>query len=49
MKSVVIKGLKEVVVEDRPIPVIQDKGDIIVKTHISGLCGESPVLALEYH
>jgi threonine dehydrogenase-like Zn-dependent dehydrogenase len=40
MKAVIIKGLKDVAVEDRPIPSIQSPTDIVVKTHVSGLCGE---------
>jgi threonine dehydrogenase-like Zn-dependent dehydrogenase len=31
MKAVVFKGPGKVVIEDRPIPKIQDAGDIIVK------------------
>lgn len=31
MKAVVFKGPGKVVIEDRPIPKIQDDGDIIVK------------------
>ena len=31
MKAVVFKGPGKVVVEDRPIPKINDAGDIIVK------------------
>ena len=33
MKAVVFKGPGKVVVEDRPIPAIQDAGDIIVKVN----------------
>lgn len=40
MKAVIIKGLKDVAVEDRPEPSIQSPTDIVVKTHVSGLCGE---------
>ena len=40
MKAVIIKGLKDVAVEDRPIPSVQSPTDIVVKTHVSGLCGE---------
>jgi threonine dehydrogenase-like Zn-dependent dehydrogenase len=31
MKAVVFKGPGKVVIEDRPIPKIQDAGDMIVK------------------
>ena len=39
MKAVVFKGPQKVVVEDRPIPKIQDSGDIIVKVIYTALCG----------
>jgi threonine dehydrogenase-like Zn-dependent dehydrogenase len=45
MKAVVFKGPGKVVIEDRPIPKIQDAGDIIVKVEKTALCGrylESP-------
>lgn len=41
MKAVIIKGLHQVKVEDWPIPSIQAPGDVIIKTHVSGLCGRS--------
>jgi threonine dehydrogenase-like Zn-dependent dehydrogenase len=31
MKAVVFKGPGKVVIEDRPIPKIQDAGDIVVR------------------
>ena len=31
MKAVVFKGPGKVVIEDRPIPKIQDAGDVVVK------------------
>lgn len=39
MKSVVFKGVKQVALEDRPKPVIQDPTDIIVKVKYTALCG----------
>lgn len=39
MKAVVFKGPHKVVVEDRPIPKIQDPTDIIVKVDKTALCG----------
>ena len=39
MKAVVFKGPKKVVIEDRPIPKIQDPTDIIVKVDYTALCG----------
>ena len=46
MKAVVFKGTKQVVVEDRPIPTIQDPQDVIVKVGLSGLCGRYGILFL---
>jgi len=39
MKAVVFKGPHKVELEDRPIPKIQDAGDIIVKVEYTALCG----------
>jgi threonine dehydrogenase-like Zn-dependent dehydrogenase len=39
MKAVIFKGPKEVAVEERPIPKIQDQTDIIVKVGYTALCG----------
>ncbi|KAH6869047.1 chaperonin 10-like protein [Thelonectria olida] len=39
MRAVVFKGVKKVVVEDRPKPTIRDPRDIIVKVLYSALCG----------
>jgi hypothetical protein len=39
MKAVIFKGPHEVVIEDRPVPKIQDGKDIIVKVEYSALCG----------
>ncbi|XEV04711.1 hypothetical protein FSHL1_009998 [Fusarium sambucinum] len=39
MKSVVFKGVKQVTLEDRPKPTIQDPTDIIVKVKYTALCG----------
>ena len=39
MKAVVFKGPGKVEVEDRPIPMIQDSTDVIVKVTYSALCG----------
>lgn len=39
MRAVVLKGVKSVVIEDRPVPVIQDPKDIIVKVQYTALCG----------
>ena len=39
MRAVVFKGPHKVVLEDRPIPKIQDPTDIVVKVIYSALCG----------
>jgi threonine dehydrogenase-like Zn-dependent dehydrogenase len=39
MKAVIFKGPHEVIIEDRPVPKIQDGKDIIVKVEYSALCG----------
>lgn len=39
MRAVVLKGVKSVAVEKRPIPTIQDPKDIIVKVRYTALCG----------
>lgn len=41
MKAVVFKGPHKVVVEDRPIPKIQEPTDIIVKVDRVGLSGDT--------
>ena len=39
MRAVVFKGPHKVVLEDRPVPKIQNPTDIIVKVMYSALCG----------
>ncbi|KAI1327983.1 GroES-like protein [Xylariaceae sp. FL0255] len=39
MRAVVLKGVREVAVEMRPVPTIQEPGDIIVKVRYTALCG----------
>jgi threonine dehydrogenase-like Zn-dependent dehydrogenase len=39
MKAVVFKGPLKVVIEDRPIPKIQDPQDVILKVEYTALCG----------
>lgn len=39
MRAVIFKGPKEVAVEERPIPKIQDPTDVIVKVGYTALCG----------
>lgn len=39
MRAVIFKGPLKVALEDRPIPKIQDVGDIIVKVTYTALCG----------
>ena len=39
MRAVVFHSPFNVAVEERPIPKIQDPGDVIVKTSYTALCG----------
>ncbi|ETS79694.1 hypothetical protein PFICI_09547 [Pestalotiopsis fici W106-1] len=39
MDAVVFQGKLQVKVERRPVPTIQDAGDIIVKVKYTALCG----------
>ncbi|KAF4537156.1 alcohol dehydrogenase [Lasiodiplodia theobromae] len=39
MKAVVLKKERQVVLERRPIPVIEGPGEVLVKVEYSGLCG----------
>lgn len=39
-KGLVIKGLHQVALEQVPVPTIEEPSDVIIKVHISGLCGE---------
>jgi threonine dehydrogenase-like Zn-dependent dehydrogenase len=39
MQAVVFKGPFKVVLEERPIPTIQDPTDVIVKVRYTALCG----------
>jgi threonine dehydrogenase-like Zn-dependent dehydrogenase len=39
MKAIVFKGPHEIALEDRPVPKIQDGGDVLVKVSYSALCG----------
>lgn len=39
MKAVVFKGPHKIAVEDRPIPVIVDPTDVVIKVSYTALCG----------
>lgn len=39
MKAVIYKGPYQVAVEDRPVPMIQEETDIILKVDYTALCG----------
>lgn len=39
MRAVVFRGPYKVAVEERPIPRIQEAGDVIVKVTYTALCG----------
>jgi hypothetical protein len=39
MRCVVLTAPREISVQDRPTPTITNGGDVIVRVHLSGLCG----------
>ncbi|CAF1158756.1 unnamed protein product [Adineta ricciae] len=39
MQAVVFKGVQKIVVEDRPIPICKDPTDVVIKVHVTALCG----------
>ena len=39
MRAIVFNGVKDVSVEERPIPDIQDPSDVVVKVRYTALCG----------
>ena len=39
MKAVVFNGVKHVSIEERPVPQLEQPGDIIVKVQYTALCG----------
>ena len=39
MQAVVFKGVQKIVVEDHPIPTCKDPTDVVIKVHITALCG----------
>ncbi|UJR16876.1 hypothetical protein I4U23_003774 [Adineta vaga] len=39
MQAVVFKGVREIIIEDRPIPTCKDSTDVVIKVHITALCG----------
>ena len=43
MKAVILKESYTVAVEDVPTPKIKEDGDVLVKVHLAGLCGISPL------
>jgi hypothetical protein len=43
MKAVILKESYTVAVEDVPTPKIKEDGDVLVKVHLAGLCGTSPL------
>lgn len=49
MKAVVFNGVREVNVEDRPIPQIKDERDIVVKVEYTGLCGRFVAYLLNFN
>lgn len=43
MQAVVFKGPLEIALEQKPIPKIQDPGDVILKVRYTALCGRQDV------
>lgn len=41
MRCVVLTAAREISVQDRPEPTIVNDGDVIVRVHLAGLCGQS--------
>lgn len=39
MKAVIFKGVRKIVVEDRPIPSCKNSTDVIIKVNTTALCG----------
>ena len=39
MKAIILKGVKDLVVEDIPIPEIDERNNVLVKVDMCGLCG----------
>ncbi|KAJ8128501.1 hypothetical protein O1611_g5131 [Lasiodiplodia mahajangana] len=39
MRAVILRGVKDVAVEERPIPKIETPGDVIIKVRYTALCG----------
>ncbi|EIW70986.1 hypothetical protein TREMEDRAFT_28125 [Tremella mesenterica DSM 1558] len=39
MKAVVIRGKYHIELEDRPLPIIKEDTDVILRTRVAGLCG----------
>lgn len=39
MRAVIFKDIKKVAIEERPVPTVQDAGDVIVKVKYTALCG----------
>ncbi|KAI0436786.1 GroES-like protein [Xylaria telfairii] len=39
MRAVVLRGVRDVAIEERPIPTIQDPTDIIIRVRYTALCG----------
>lgn len=45
MKAIMARGKYNLQLEDVPVPQIEKPTDVILKTRVSGLCGESPILS----
>ncbi|CAF1029406.1 unnamed protein product [Rotaria magnacalcarata] len=39
MQAVIFKGVRNIAVENRPIPICKNSTDVIIKVHVTALCG----------
>ena len=39
MKAIILKGVKDLVIEDIPIPKIDERNNVLVYVDMCGLCG----------
>ena len=39
MQAVIFKGVRKIAVENRPIPICKNSTDVVIKVHVTALCG----------
>ena len=39
MQAVIFKGVRKIATENRPIPTCKDSSDVVIKVHVTALCG----------